>query len=215
MRGWLSSGAPRAAGRMASFEAWDDLVRQTVCWIGAEIAPGEFGDPLELVRRAQGSDPEQESLFALLEALEGVFAKDWFTARDVCQRAARGRTDIYAVEAEKMLAEALVDFVKERTSPSPRTVGRILQFREGRIVFGLRLLSRPGRSGREYRVETIAGSDRCGFGGFGGFDSGHFETGSGASRASSAGCADSKQAKSNPPNPPNPRAAASDVPEGC
>ena len=70
IRGWLSSGAARAEGRMASFEAWDDLVRQTVCWIGAEIAPGEFGDPLDLVRRSQGSDPEQESLFALLEALD-------------------------------------------------------------------------------------------------------------------------------------------------
>lgn len=41
IRGQLSSGAPRAEGRMASFEAWDDLVRQTVCWIGAEVASGE------------------------------------------------------------------------------------------------------------------------------------------------------------------------------
>ena len=89
IRGWLSSGAARAKGRMASFEAWDDLIRQTVCWIGAEIAPGEFGDPLDLVRRAQGSDPELESLLALLEALDNVFARSWFTAKDACQRASR------------------------------------------------------------------------------------------------------------------------------
>ena len=77
---------------MASFESWDDLIRQTVCWIGAEIAPGEFGDPLDLVRRAQGSDPARESLFALLEALDSVFAKSWFTAKEACQRASRAAT---------------------------------------------------------------------------------------------------------------------------
>ena len=178
IRGWLSSGAARAEGRMASFEAWDDLVRQTVCWIGTEIAPGEFGDPLDLVRRAQGSDPEQESLFALLEALDNVFASRWFTAREACQRASRARADHYAAAGEKALAEALADIGGERSLASTKSVGRILQFREGRIVFGLRLLSRSGRSGREYRIEAIGDPDRCGFGGFGGFDSGHFETGS-------------------------------------
>ena len=178
IRGWLSSGAARAEGRMASFEAWDDLVRQTVCWIGTEIAPGEFGDPLDLVRRAQGSDPEQESLFALLEALDDVFASRWFTAREACQRASRARADYYAAAGEKALAEALADIGGERSLASTKSVGRILQFREGRIAFGLRLLSRSGRSGREYRIEAIGDSDRCGFGGFGGFDSGHFETGS-------------------------------------
>ena len=50
IRGWLSSGAPRAAGRMASFEAWDDLVRQTVCWIGR-------GDRARRVRRPARSRP--------------------------------------------------------------------------------------------------------------------------------------------------------------
>lgn len=119
MRGWLSSGAPRAAGRMASFEAWDDLVRQTVCWIGAEIAPSAFGDPLDLVRRAQGSDPEQESLFALLEALEGAFASGWFTARETSQRAARARLDGFAVTTEKALAEALADIGGEHEERRP------------------------------------------------------------------------------------------------
>lgn len=209
IRGWLSARTPRAEGRMASFEAWDDFVRQTVCWIGTEIAPDEFGDPLELVRRAQGGDPEQESLFALLEALEGVFAKDWFTARDVCQRAARGRADAFAVETEKLLAEGLADFVKDRISPSPRTVGRVLQFREGRIVFGLRLVSRPGRNGREYRVSAGDEAGRRGFGGFGGFNSSHSETGL---EDADPNC-ETKRPESNPPNPPNPHSAASHTEE--
>jgi hypothetical protein len=205
IRGWLSSGAARAAGRTASFEAWDDLVRQTVCWIGAEIAPGRFGDPLDLVRRAQGSDPEQESLFALLAALDNVFSNRWFTAREACQRASRARSDHYAAAGEKALAEALADIVGERLLASSKSVGRTLRFREGRIVFGLRLLSRPGRSGREFRIEVIG--DRCGFGGFGGFESGHFETDLEGARA------DSKRAESNPPNPPNPQSVSSNSQE--
>ena len=120
IRGWLSSGAPRAEGRMASFEAWDDLVRQTVCWIGAEIAPGEFGDPLDLVRRAQGSDPEQESLFALLEALDDVFASGWFTAREACQRASRARADHSPPRARRRWRRRWPTSPANARSPAPR-----------------------------------------------------------------------------------------------
>ena len=203
IRGWLSSGAARAEGRMASFEAWDDLVRQTVCWIGAEIAPGKFGDPLELVRRAQGSDPEQESLFALLAALDAVFANGWFTAREACQRAARGRTDHFAAAGEKVLAEALADIAGERALASTKSVGRILKFREGRIVFGLRLSPGPVAAAGSTGSRAIGEADRCGFGGFGGFDSGHSET------DPEAASAKSKRAELNPPNPPNPQTVPS------
>jgi hypothetical protein len=209
IRGWLSSGAPRAEGRVASFEAWDDLVRQTVCWIGKEVAPGEFGDPPDLIRRVQGSDPDQESHFGLLEALDHVFASRWFTAREACQSASRARADQFATEGDKAVAEALADIGRERFLSS-KSVGRMLQFREGRIAFGLRLLSRSGRSGREYRVEAIGDPGGCGFSGFGGFDSPHFETG-----VAAAASADSKWAESNPPNPLNPQGVRSDVAEGC
>ena len=207
IRGWLTSGAARAEGRMASFETWDDLVRQTVCWIGKEIAPGAFGDPLDLVRRAHGADPEQESLFALLQALDAIFANSWFAAREVCHRLSRVRADPYATLDDKALAEALADIAGDRSLASTKSVGRVLQFREGRIVFGLRLLSRSGRSGREYRVEAIGDSGRCGFGGFGGFKSSHFETVSDAE-------AKSKQPELNPPNPPNPQIVGRNATEG-
>ena len=216
IRGRLNSTAPRARGRMASFEAWDDLVRQTICWIGTEVAPGEYGDPLDLVRRAQGSDPEQESLFALLEALDDLFRCAWFTAKEVSQRASRGRTDAFASAGETALAEALADLGGERALGSTKSVGRILQFREGRIVFGLRLLSRSGRSGREYRVDAVGGPDRCGFGGFGGFKSSNLEkdvAGRDLLPAIDATKLDSEWPESNPPNPLNPQAAGSDVVE--
>ena len=64
IRGRLCATSPKADGRMASFELWDDLVRQTVCWIGCDVAPGEVDDPMALVHAAQANDPEQESLAA-------------------------------------------------------------------------------------------------------------------------------------------------------
>nr|ADI22973.1 hypothetical protein [uncultured nuHF2 cluster bacterium HF0500_39O04] len=62
VRGWMTADAERAPGRMASFEKWDDIVRQAVAWVGREIRPGEFGDPMNAVFTAQSGDPEQETL---------------------------------------------------------------------------------------------------------------------------------------------------------
>jgi hypothetical protein len=215
MRGWLSSGAARAAGRTASFEAWADLIRQTVCWIGSEIAPGEFGDPLDLVRQAQGSDPEQEGLFALLEALDAAFSGRWFTAKEASQRASRARGELRATETDQALATALIDIGGDRSLASTRSVGRNLKSRQGRIACGLRLQSRAGRSGREYRVDRVDQPDGCRFGGFGGFESGDFEMGSHAAQADKeAAPVDSKLAETNPPNPPNPQDAPLDASGG-
>ena len=206
IRGWLSSGAIRTAGRTASFESWDDLVRQTVCWIDREIAPGEFGDPLELMQKAQGADPEQECLFALLEALSDVFGSRWFTAKEVCRSAVQARANCLADVGEQALAEALADIGGEKSLSSTKSTGRILKFREGRICYGLRLKSRSDRSGREYRVDAISDGPDCGFGGFGGFESGDRNSVPVASHKSEV-------RKSNPPNPPNPHATADGVSE--
>lgn len=36
IRGYIAAGRPRMApGNTASFEVWDGLVRQTVCWVGS------------------------------------------------------------------------------------------------------------------------------------------------------------------------------------
>ena len=203
MRGRASSAAARAAGRMASFEGWDDLVRQTVCWIGTEIAPGEFADPLDLVRHAHGTDPEQESLFSLLDALNNLFASRWFTAKEASQRAAHAQAAYAPGEADVALLVALVDIGGERSLKSSKSVGRILRNRKDRIVLGLRLVSRQGRSGLDYRIETVTGAEPCGFGGFGGFESGHSELHAGSIKKS-------EQADPNPLNPPNPQIAGSD-----
>jgi hypothetical protein len=67
VRAWITQGRPRhGKGRTASFEAWDDLVRQTVCWVATWDR--RFSDPLTATERAFELDPETAKLAALLSA---------------------------------------------------------------------------------------------------------------------------------------------------
>ncbi len=44
IRAWITAGRPRhGQGRAGSFEAWDDLVRQVVCWIATWDDPPVSG----------------------------------------------------------------------------------------------------------------------------------------------------------------------------
>lgn len=155
LRGRYAAMSERAPGRMASFELWDDVVRQTVAWVGRVVAPGLYGDPLDLVRRAQRDDPEQECLFALLESLADVFPDMWFTARDVVQRVPSGGIGGPGMGDANALAEAISDIAGERALSSSKSLGRVLKFRIGRVVLGRRLLSRRPRNVLEFRVATL------------------------------------------------------------
>lgn len=63
----------RGEGRMASFEAWDDVVRQTVLW-AAELDTGiKFGDPFNAVDTAFAQDPNRAKHAALLAGWYEVY----------------------------------------------------------------------------------------------------------------------------------------------
>ena len=49
VRDFLTSGANCVHRRMASFELWDDLVRQLIALVGREIQPEEFADLINAV----------------------------------------------------------------------------------------------------------------------------------------------------------------------
>lgn len=138
-----------APGRLASFEEWDDLVRQTVVWVETVLKPFEFGDPMDLVREAQAEDPEADALFALLDALRDEFRGSEFTAKSV-QSAVNFSMD-------GPLASALKDIAGDRSVTSAKTLGRVLKFREGRIVHALRLTGRQDKNSgsRRYRVSIV------------------------------------------------------------
>jgi hypothetical protein len=139
-----------APGRLASFEAWDDLVRQTVVWAAAMLRPLEFDDPMDLVREAQAADPEADALFALLDALKDKFKSAEFSAKAVIGAM---KTDVMSGAIET----AVFDIAGDRAAQSARSLGRVLKFREGRIIHGLRLTGRQDKNSgaRVYRVKVI------------------------------------------------------------
>ena len=138
-----------APGRLASFEVWDDLVRQTVVWIDTYLRPWEFGDPMDLVREAQAADPENDALFALLEALRDVFGSREFSARDV-----HAATQKWPMQ--NPLEAAVFDVAGDRAVKSVKSLGKVLKYREGRIVRGLCLHGRQDTTSgaRMYRILT-------------------------------------------------------------
>lgn len=124
----LLSTDGRATGRMASFEVWDDLIRQTVAWVNREVAPGEYGDVMELVLDAQNDDPEQQVLLALLEALHVAFGERYFTAKEVVEKCKGFASD--------QLADALRDVSRNGDVPNSVSLGRILNNRKDRVIDG-------------------------------------------------------------------------------
>ena len=151
IRAYQTSGADRAQGRMASFEEWDDIVRQTVVWVGTTMAVGEFGDPMELVREVQAADPVVDALGDLLQGLSDRFGSTWFTSKDVQAEAENG----FWVN----LKEALNDLAGRDVSSNARSIGKVLSAHKGQIAHGLHLSARKlnTKDAVSYRVEQEGG----------------------------------------------------------
>jgi hypothetical protein len=150
IRARFTHAGPLAEGRLASFEHWDDMVRQTVVWADSTLRPRAFGDPMDLVRAAQASDPDADALAALLEALRERFRDIEFSAKDVIDA-------IASAIASSPIERALRDVAGDRPVGSALSLGRVLKRREGRIVNGLRLAGRhdSARGARVYRVQAV------------------------------------------------------------
>ena len=147
IRAYQTSGVPRAKGRMASFEDWDDIVRQTVVWVGTVLDPGEYGDPMELIREAQAADQMINALGELLQALSEEFGATWFTGKDVQKAVDKS----FALT----LKDALNDVAGRDISANARSIGKLLSGRNGQIAHGLYLTARKmnEKDAVYYRVE--------------------------------------------------------------
>lgn len=156
IRFYLSSGVPQlGAGRMGSFEAWDAWVRQTVLYVDRELATGVFGDVMEQVIANQAADPEQESLGQLLHAWNKLFGSNWLLPSSIMD--VYGKVFPYvksdAGHVEEVLAHAVNDLHAGHKELTTKGLGRLLKYRKGRIVGGLRLeQSKVGNDTSRWRV---------------------------------------------------------------
>jgi hypothetical protein len=133
VRGWITAGRPRlGAGRTASFEQWDDLVRQPVLWVSQVAAdhddlPG-LADPLDAIERAFAADPETAKLTALLAAWSASFGGRPTPVKEAIRYAENPGTDPTALA----LAYALDEVAGERGRLNARILGRWIERNVGR-----------------------------------------------------------------------------------
>jgi hypothetical protein len=139
VRGYLNSDTKRAQGRMASFELWDDFVRQPVAWVGHDIRPGEFADPMDAVIAAQSTDPDQETLGEMLRAWRIIFDGNPVSSAEIISQLTddEGKLDILYYPKQN-LRDCFNEF-SDRATGSAKSLGRVLKSRVGRVVGGQRL----------------------------------------------------------------------------
>jgi hypothetical protein len=154
LRGYLSSTCPAPEGRIASFEAWSDLIRNAVCWIASELAPGVHEDPMRAIDRAMEHDPDLERLIALLSALKQRFQDQTFSSADIYQEVASIPNRIPSGEAHQIWT-ALTAFGDQATK-SATAIGKLMSYRKDRIAGGLVLrMTKDGHAKTNiWRVET-------------------------------------------------------------
>lgn len=87
LRGYQASGIALASGRMASFEAWDDLVRQCVAWVGELPISVSIDDPAKSALASASEDPARAALGAVLVAWRDAFGQRHVGAKEAWSRA--------------------------------------------------------------------------------------------------------------------------------
>lgn len=87
LRGFLAAGKPKTTDdRLASFEDWDDTVRQCVLWLAQEgIALTDevelFGDPIACQRQMKAREPGRQKLAAFHTAVYAVHGSQSWTVK--------------------------------------------------------------------------------------------------------------------------------------
>lgn len=167
-------------GRTASFEVWDDCVRQTVCWLAQLQQMGEIPtdpalpmlcDPNIALNDAVQQDPEVAKLEEVLYKLVCTFG---FNAPMTCRDLAIA-TDVDNPLSQQFKAPfmeaialrgALADVAGDakRSEPNPRSLGRWFAKHEDRLIHGVALRQGRKRNGSAtWYVEDCEGNGLQGF----------------------------------------------------
>lgn len=143
VRAYIAAGRPKvASGRIASFELWDDLVRQPLCWLRERMLESGrdlkdfpmFVDPAESIDRAASENPETSKLAALLNAWIPAFGTTPTSPAQAIARANEGHG------AQSELSDALEEIAGQNGKLNVRMLGRWLERHAGQLCNGLRLV---------------------------------------------------------------------------
>lgn len=169
VRAYITAGRPKAArGRIASFELWDDLARQPLCWLKQFCGPSGrtdlpiFDDPAMSITRSESENPDQAKLSALLNAWHAAFGSKVTTVASVIKL-----TGPYS--EHQALSEAADEIAGERGSINSRRLGRWIERRAEQRSDGLRfvLVGKAHGVKRWQVLQTVERAEAGGLGGLG------------------------------------------------
>ena len=145
VRAYLTAGAPRLGkGRTASFEIWDDLVRQSVIWIALQAAEAsmalDFKDPMLAMARQFEEDPETQKLNAFMTAWFAKFGDKPTTVAEAIRAVALD---------DHPLRDAMMDVALRSGAINGHVLGRWLEKNRERPLAGLMIDRGTVRDGRQ------------------------------------------------------------------
>ena len=133
LSGYVAAGRPKMTpGRLASFEEWDDLIRQPIVWLGQQGVAG-LCDPITSLTEAAASDPDAMRLADLAHQWHSTFGSAGQSLNEVV--------------CKSELRDVLKDIAIDRQGfPNSRILAAYLSKRVGKIVAGYRFERHNGRS---------------------------------------------------------------------
>lgn len=150
VRGYLSSGAGRITndGRLASFEEWDDWVRQTVCWLATlPGCPLKLDDPIKSIENNQNQDPEREYLIWVLSSWYSLYGNNPKITKDIVADIygnGAGTANSNIQNGRITLLDAVSSAINHNSSQiNPKKLGEWLNRMKGRVGGGFVLRNSP------------------------------------------------------------------------
>lgn len=133
LQGFVVTGMPKGGpGKLASFEEWDSLVRQSVIWLAAQ-GHGDFCDPISRLTESANNDPDYLKLSSLTKAWHAKYSDHPLTVKELVDSSDL-RLSINEIASDKS------GFL------NTKVFGGYLRQRQDRIVDGLKIVREKGRS---------------------------------------------------------------------
>ena len=161
IRGHLTHGtASTRPAALGSFEAWDALVRQTVCWLATCQQDVELADPAQTIDTSAINDEHRSALHAVLASWEAYLGDRWLTAAEVLGAASGSMVDAAGDDTahrRAALSAALEDLEGARSGRfNAKAFGRWLLKHKGEIAGGRKFLQTTSREGVSlWRAVTV------------------------------------------------------------
>jgi hypothetical protein len=142
LRAYHAAGLPEKPDPLGSFEAWSDLVRGALLWLG-------FADPVETMAEVRASDPETACLQQVMAAWREEFGSEGVTVSQVVKKAMeQRRSDTLEGNFEfvnEELHEALMTVAGRGGGINSRALGSWLAKFKERVAGGWRFEERGTR----------------------------------------------------------------------